>query len=60
MHPWLALDHQKCGRTEKRTHPERLKRSHLGVQDGRFGQERQFDFHSDFRFFLAFIDSRKR
>jgi len=45
---------------EKRTHPERLKRTHLGVQDGRFGQERQFGFHSDFRFFLAFIDSRKR
>ncbi len=57
----LALLHNTNGtEREKRTHPERLKRSHLGVQDGRFGQERQFDFHSDFRFFLAFIDSRKR
>ena len=41
-------------------HPERVRRTHLGVQDGRFGQERQLGFHSDFRLFLAFIDSRKR
>jgi hypothetical protein len=45
---------------ENRTHPERLERTHLGVHDGRVGQERRFNVHSDFRFFLAFIDSRKR
>jgi hypothetical protein len=42
------------------THPERLRGAHLVLEDGRSGQERQLGFHSAFRLFLLFIDSRKR
>ena len=55
-----GLCHQKCGRTVKRTHPERVKGTHLGQKVGRPGQQRQAWPHSDFRPFLAFIDSRNR
>ncbi len=62
VHNLITLDKLRRSGTEREkwTHPERLKRTHLGVQDGRFGQERRLSFHSDFRVFLAFIDSRKR
>src|SRR5271157_985382 len=42
------------------THPERAKLTHPRFENGRSGQERQLGFHSDFRLFLDFIDSRKR
>jgi len=50
------------GGTERQdlTPPERLILTPLAPEDGRSGQERQFGFHSDFRLFLDFIDSRKR
>ncbi len=44
----------------KLTHPERAKLTHPRFENGRSGQERQLGFHSDFRLFLDFIDSRKR
>ena len=37
-----------------------LRGTHLVLEDGRSGQERQLGSHSAFRFFLLFIDSRKR
>ena len=42
------------------THPERVSGTHVLLEDGRSGQVRQTVAHSDFRFFLLFIDSRKR
>jgi hypothetical protein len=43
-----------------RTHPQRVRETHLFLENGHFGQGRQFRFHSDVRVFLVFIDSRKR
>jgi hypothetical protein len=42
------------------THPERVRGTHLLLENGRSGQERQPVAQSDLRFFLLFIDSRKR
>jgi hypothetical protein len=64
--PWLPRkfgDNQlrMCGTSVLRvTHPDRLKMTHLVLEDGRSGQERQLDSYCDFRPFFCFIDSRKR
>jgi len=58
----LAASLVGYGGTERArlTHPERAKLTHPRFENGLSGQERQFAFHSDFRLFFDFIDSRKR